>query len=63
VTDNKKEKVVRLSEQHPNLTRSGIADLAGCTPAFVTQTLGAKRAYRKRQDVPQETQDPEKVVG
>jgi UDP-N-acetylglucosamine 2-epimerase len=63
VNEKKKALVVRFSEQHPNLTRKGISDLVGCTPAFVTQTLGAKRAYRKRQDAPQQAQEPEKVVG
>lgn len=57
--EKKKERVIRLSGEHPNLSRKGIADLVPCTPAFVTQTLGAKRAYKKRRTVSTE----EKVVG
>jgi hypothetical protein len=45
---DKKKKVLELRESYPNLSRKGIADLAQCSPAFVTKTLGSVRPYNKK---------------
>jgi hypothetical protein len=47
--EKKKQKIYRLANDHPNMKRSQIAALIPCTPAFVTQTLGAKKPYKPRQ--------------
>jgi hypothetical protein len=44
-----KEKIRQLaSQESPKLTRKQIADLVGCSPAFVTITLGPERKYKPR---------------
>jgi hypothetical protein len=55
--EKKKEKIKRLHDQHPEMKRSQIAALIPCTPAFVTQTLGAKNPHKARRA----TQTPEPV--
>jgi hypothetical protein len=56
---SKREEIKKLSEEHPELSRRALAERAGCSPAYVTQALGAVRVYKPRQ----EKQEPEKVVG
>jgi hypothetical protein len=44
-----KEKIRQLAAQEsPKLTRKQIADFVGCSPAFVTITLGALRKNKPR---------------
>ena len=58
MTDKKKEKIKQLAAQEsPKLSRKGIADLVGCSPAFVTQTLGPVRRYKARR----QEQEPQAV--
>ena len=58
--ESKKELILKLSEQtEPKLSRAEIARQAKCSTPYVTQTLGAVRPYKARQ----ETVEPEKVIG
>jgi hypothetical protein len=59
---SKKEQILKLNEQG-NLTRAEIARQVNCSAAFVTNTLGTQRPYRKRQEGAGQEQTPEKVVG
>jgi hypothetical protein len=43
----KKETIQNLSNQEPKLTRAEIARQAECSTAYVTQTLGAVRPYKR----------------
>jgi hypothetical protein len=44
-----KEKIRQLAAQEsPKLTRKQIADLVGCSPAFVTIILGPAKKYKPR---------------
>jgi hypothetical protein len=49
----KKERVLQIAKDHPDLNRAEIARMANCSAAFVTQTLGTVRQYKKREK-PQE---------
>ena len=46
------------AQESPKLTRKQISDTVGCSPAYVTTTLGALRKYEKRTFIPVETKDP-----
>lgn len=41
--ETKKVKVLRLKELHPDLTGKAIAELAGCTPAYVSILTNKKK--------------------